>query len=47
MSVLTNRFTVREIVGRVIIIHEEMDDFSTQPAGNAGTKIACGKIVQS
>ena len=47
MSVLTNRFTVREIMGRVIIIHEGTDDFTTQPAGNAGVKIACGKISQN
>lgn len=47
MSMITNRFTVREIVGRVIIIHGGTDDFTTQPSGNAGEKIACGKIVQS
>ncbi len=45
MSVLTNRFTVKEIVGKVIIIHSKPDDFTTQPAGNAGTKIACGIIM--
>lgn len=45
MSVFTDRFTVREVIGRVIIIHEKADDFTTQPAGNAGKKIACGKIV--
>ncbi len=47
MSVLTNRFNLREIIGRVIIIHRNVDDFSTQPAGNAGAKIACGKIIRS
>jgi len=45
MSVLTNRFNLKEIIGRVIIIHRNIDDFSTQPAGNAGAKIACGKIM--
>ena len=44
MSVLTNRFDLREIIGKVVIIHRNIDDFSTQPAGNAGAKIACGKI---
>ena len=44
MSVLTDRFTVREILGRVVIIHANPDDFVTQPSGNAGNKIACGKI---
>lgn len=45
MSVLTDRFTVSEIINRVVIIHGSPDDFVTQPSGNAGTKIACGKIV--
>lgn len=40
----TNRFMVNEIVGKTIIIHENIDDFSTQPSGNAGHKIACGEI---
>lgn len=45
MSVFTDRFTVKQIVGRVIIIHSMPDDFTTQPSGNSGTKIACGKIM--
>ena len=44
MSFITNRFNLREVIGRVIIIHRNVDDFSMQPAGNAGAKIACGKI---
>lgn len=42
---LTDRFTVGEIIGKIVIIHDSPDDFSTQPSGNAGTKIACGQIV--
>lgn len=45
MSVFTNRFTVRDIIGKVIIIHAKPDDFTTQPSGNSGEKIACGKIL--
>lgn len=41
---ITNRFTVSEIVGRTVIIHGKPDDFTTQPSGNAGKKIACGQI---
>lgn len=44
LSVFTNRFTLNDIIGKVIIIHENPDDFTTQPSGNAGKKIACGKI---
>lgn len=44
MKVLTNRFSVSEIIGRTLIIHSDPDDFHTQPSGNAGMKIACGVI---
>lgn len=43
-AVLTDRFTVREVIGRTVIIHDRGDDLMTQPAGNAGEKIACGVI---
>lgn len=38
------RFAIRDIIGRSVIIHEKPDDFTSQPAGNAGNKIACGTI---
>ncbi len=41
---LTDRFTVDEIIGRGVIIHASPDDFTTQPGGNAGEKMACGVI---
>ncbi len=41
---LTDRFTTAEVIGKTIIIHAKPDDFTTQPSGNAGTKIACGEI---
>lgn len=44
ISFLTNRFTVKEIIGKVIIIHDMPDDFTTNPSGKSGEKIACGKI---
>ncbi len=40
----TDRFSVKEIIGKTVIIHSAADDFTTQPSGNAGTKIACGVI---
>lgn len=43
-AVLTNRFSTSEIIGKTVIIHSHPDDFTTQPSGNAGTKIACGTI---
>lgn len=44
MSVLTDRFTLNEITGKTVIIHDHPDDFKTQPSGNSGEKIACGVI---
>ena len=44
MSVLVNKFTISDILGRVIVIHDLPDDFVSQPSGNSGVKIACGKI---
>ncbi len=41
---LTDRFSVDEIVGRTVILHAGLDDFTSQPAGNAGVKMACGEI---
>lgn len=41
---LTDRFSVREIMGRTIIVHGSADDFHSQPSGNAGAMIACGVI---
>lgn len=43
----TDRFQVKDVIGRTVIVHENIDDFSTQPSGNAGTKIACGEITAS
>ena len=44
LTVRTDRFTVDEIIGRTVVIHSDPDDFHSQPAGNAGIKIACGVI---
>ena len=41
---LTDRFTVNEIIGKTVIIHSKPDDFTTQPSGNPGEKIARGII---
>lgn len=45
LVVATDRFCVSDIIGRTVVIHDRADDFDSQPAGNAGTKIACGVIT--
>jgi len=43
-AVLTDRFSIAEVMGRAVIIHRNPDDFTTQPSGNSGEMIACGLI---
>ncbi len=45
MRFFTSRFRVDDVVGRAVIIHENPDDYRTQPAGAAGRRLACGLIV--
>lgn len=44
LAVRTDRFCVSDVIGKTVVIHSCPDDFYSQPAGNAGTKIACGVI---
>jgi Cu-Zn family superoxide dismutase len=32
------------IAGRAVVVHRDADDYATQPAGNAGPRLACGVI---
>jgi len=32
------------ILGRSVVIHAKLDDMTSQPAGNSGTRIGCGVI---
>lgn len=44
MCFFTNRFRVSDVMGRSVVIHENPDDYRTQPSGASGKKIACAVI---
>lgn len=44
MEFFTNKFKAKDVIGKSIIIHENPDDYRTEPTGNAGRRLACGVI---
>ena len=32
------------VVGKSIVVHEKADDLKSDPAGNSGPRVACGRI---
>lgn len=46
LAFYTERFTPGQVVGRTVIIHQNPDDYRSQPAGNAGKRLACGVIME-
>ena len=44
MCFFTNAFSPDQVIGKSVIIHQSPDDYRTQPAGDAGKRLACGVI---
>ena len=47
MGVYLDRARVEDISGKTIILHSRADDFTSQPAGNSGIRIACGILAEN
>lgn len=46
ISFFTDKFKPKDIIGRSVILHQNPDDFRSQPAGNSGKRMACGVICK-
>jgi Cu-Zn family superoxide dismutase len=51
ITLTTDKWTIggggpNDILGKAIIVHEKIDDFTTQPTGNAGNRIGCVVIAE-
>lgn len=44
MAFYDHRLSIKEVIGKSVIIHSKRDDFTTQPSGDSGEKIGCGVI---
>ncbi|MBC70735.1 MAG: superoxide dismutase, partial [Muricauda sp.] len=36
----------KNILGKAVIVHQGVDDYTSQPSGAAGARIACTGIIQ-
>jgi superoxide dismutase, Cu-Zn family len=38
--------TNKDVLGKGLIVHDKADDYTTQPTGNAGARVACSAIIK-
>src|SRR5690606_33162494 len=52
MELTTDRWTIGDdtttnILNKAVIVHSGVDDYTSQPSGNAGSRIGCGVVNQA
>lgn len=52
MELTTDRWTIggdstTNILNKAVIVHSGVDDYTSQPSGNAGSRIGCGVVNQA
>ncbi|HEY8425067.1 MAG TPA: superoxide dismutase family protein [Limnochordales bacterium] len=47
MRFFTDRLRIDDVVGRAVVIHENPDDYRTDPAGNSGRRLGCGVVTKA
>ncbi|PKM49739.1 MAG: superoxide dismutase [Firmicutes bacterium HGW-Firmicutes-7] len=46
MCFFTDKFRAQDAIGKAVIIHQNPDDYRSQPAGDAGKRLACGVVIK-
>lgn len=36
----------KNVIGKSVVVHDGVDDFTSQPSGDAGTRVGCGEITR-
>lgn len=36
----------KDILGKAVIVHQGVDDFTSQPSGAAGSRVSCGAVIE-